>query len=131
MLGFFIFIVACGAALFITTVITMLVVMFIVGSCIEYVDKHKKTKGDKLLITKIPSKEIQWTAYAKPIDESGAYETTHIVTSNPERTLYYLYEVVKGGFEKISKSKNPNDFDEIVFPKRGETKSKKKKQTKS
>lgn len=67
------------------------------------------------MVNKIPGKEIQWTEYRKFKDEQSY--PTHIVTSNPERTLYYLYQIMEGGYEKIAKSKNPNDFDNIVFPK--------------
>lgn len=76
------------------------------------------------MITKIPAKEIPWTLYCKT--EGDEYRESHVVTSNQERTWYYLYEIVKGGYEKVTKSKNPNDFDAIVFPKEVKKKSKKK-----
>ena len=57
----------------------------------------------------IPSKEIEWTIIHTLSDE------TFIITSNKDRTFYYLYERCGENHRKIARSKNPNDFDKLIF----------------
>lgn len=58
----------------------------------------------------IKSGEIRWESY---VGKNG--EITHTVTSNKERTLYYLYEVKNGVATKTAhKSRNPNDLEKFV-----------------
>lgn len=57
----------------------------------------------------IKSGEIRWVSYLK----DG--KITHTVTSNKERTLFYLYEVKNGVATKTAhKSRNPNDLEKFV-----------------
>ena len=53
---------------------------------------------------KIPSNEIKWETIK---NETG---DMFIVTSNKERTMYYIYSVVDDKLEKLGKAKN------TVFP---------------
>lgn len=59
-------------------------------------------------IQKIPSKEIVWMTY---VTESKA---KYKISSNAERTLYYLYKEVDNGVIKIAKGKAPPDLYEII-----------------
>jgi hypothetical protein len=57
---------------------------------------------------KIPSSETKWV---NCIGQGFRY----VVTSNKERTLYYLYKEVDGILSKIAKNKNPTEFDKIIW----------------
>ena len=60
------------------------------------------------VIQKIPSKEIVWMTY---VTESKA---KYRISSNAERTLYYLYKEVDNGVIKIAKGKAPPDLYEVI-----------------
>lgn len=59
----------------------------------------------------IPTKEIRWVSGV----EDGVVK--YVITSNPDRTKYNLWEAVNGGYIKISSSNTPVDFDKIMFRK--------------
>lgn len=59
----------------------------------------------------IPSKEIRWVSGIK----DGVVR--YVITSNPERTKYNLWELVDGGYIKVASSKTPSEFDKIMFGK--------------
>ena len=55
---------------------------------------------------KIPSGEILWVQYLN----NGL--VTHILTSKPDRSLYYLYQVSKDKLTKLGKAKEPTELEE-------------------
>lgn len=57
----------------------------------------------------LPAKEIRWVSGV--VDGVERY----VITSNPERTKYYLWEKVDDGFIKIATSKTPIEFEKIMF----------------
>ena len=73
--------------------------------------KRLKTvsSADKIL-AKLPAKEISWVRSISPDGE------TFLITSNQERTQYYLYKMIDSGFQKMAKTQNPNEFDQIIYP---------------
>lgn len=77
------------------------------------------------VIKKIPSKERCWTTYVE--DGRPVYK----VTSTQDRSMYYLYKITPCGYEKVSKSERPNEFDAVVYPQLREVKSKSKAKKKT
>lgn len=70
---------------------------------------------------KIPKAEIQWTQYQK----EGSV-ATHIMTSNEQRTLYYLYEIKGNDYIKLGKAKTPLELEEkFLYPKKSKKGGKK------
>lgn len=63
-----------------------------------------------ILAIKIPSNEIKWETIK---NETG---DMFIVTSNKERTLYYIYSVVDDKLEKLGKAKSPPDLMQYTKP---------------
>lgn len=55
---------------------------------------------------KIPSGEILWVQYMN----NGL--VTHIITSKPDRSLYYLYQVSNDKLTKLGKAKEPTELEE-------------------
>jgi hypothetical protein len=64
--------------------------------------------------TSAPKGEMVWVSYWDSNNELKYITTSKI----GDRTWYYLYEIKDGKQTKISKSKNPNDFNEITLIKK-------------
>lgn len=64
-------------------------------------------------MSKLPSYEILWETI---IRENG---DQYVVTSNKERTLYYIYFFNGAEYKKIDKAKTPPELMKHVSKKRG------------
>ena len=64
-------------------------------------------------MSKLPSTEIKWETIA---NENG---DVFIVTSNKERSIYYIYSFDGTEYKKIDKAKTPPELMKHVYKKRG------------
>lgn len=69
-----------------------------------------KESGSEKTLAKLPAKETSW------VRMTNSNGDVFIVTATPERTIYFLYQVVEDGFKRIAKSTNPRELDTIVYP---------------
>lgn len=58
---------------------------------------------------KIPKDQKVWERY---FDERG--RVTWLITSDPARTVYYLYRANKGEFDQVKKAPSPAVFEKII-----------------
>ena len=58
------------------------------------------------IISKIPKSEKSWTLIRAKTKE-------YLITSNLDRTIYYLYEIIDKKYLKIGKGKTPYDLDKF------------------
>lgn len=58
---------------------------------------------------KLPKDQKVWTRY---FDKRG--RVTWLITSDPARTVYYLYQVRKGELEQVKKASSPASFEKII-----------------
>jgi hypothetical protein len=56
------------------------------------------------LVTKIPKSEKSWTLIRYKSNE-------YVITSNLDRTTYFIYKIIDGKFLKLGKGKTPYDLD--------------------
>lgn len=68
---------------------------------------NKTTK----ILKSIPPQEIEMTSCFTKQNASG---DEYLITKNPLKQQFTLWKCVQEGFEKISASSNPLDFDEII-----------------
>lgn len=54
----------------------------------------------------IPKTQIMWTEYHNSKGEIIGY-----LTSNKDRTTYFIYSYKKGSYELLGKGKSPNDLE--------------------
>ena len=57
---------------------------------------------------KIPKGEEDWTYY------NGYPNGAFVLTSNKDRSLYYLYKNEDGILTKVGKNKNPNSLESLM-----------------
>lgn len=70
-----------------------------------------RTPSKSKTIKNIPNSEIEMVAcYTKPNELGNKY----IITKNQVKGQFTLWKCIEDGVEKISTSKNPIDFDEII-----------------
>lgn len=69
-----------------------------------------KKAEPKKVIAKLPAKDISW------VHCTDREDCEWVITSNPDRSLYYLYRFVPGGYELMTKGKSPMDFYDLVYP---------------
>lgn len=58
----------------------------------------------------VPAKDIRWVSYI----DNGRCEW--LVTSKPDRSVYFLYRCTPEGYELMKKAPTPADFDSVVYP---------------
>lgn len=80
----------------------------------------RKSEPNKV-IAKLPAKDIAWVHCT---NEEGC---EWVITSNPDRSLYYLYRFVPGGYALEFKGKSPMDFYDFVYPPEPEPKRTRKR----
>lgn len=68
-------------------------------------------------MNKLPSSEILWETIT---NENG---DRFVVTSNKERSLYYIYSVDDKEYTKIDKAKTPPELMKHIVPKKKRSKS--------
>lgn len=56
----------------------------------------------------IGKNERIWMTYS----ENGM--PLYLISSRPDRTLYYLYKMTNGQWEKIQRAKSPSDLEESI-----------------
>lgn len=61
------------------------------------------------IIKEIPAKETVWVRCRSPNGEE------YLITSNQERSTYFLYKTTKDGVERIAKDRTPSSFDTIIY----------------
>lgn len=76
------------------------------------------------IVPKLPAKDISWVHCT---DNNGC---EWVITSRPDRSLYFLYKFVPGGYELTMKGQSPMDFYDVVYPPEPEPTPKKKRATK-
>lgn len=68
----------------------------------------------------VPAKDIRWVSY---IDNDHC---EWLVTSKPDRSVYFLYRRTSDGYELMKKAATPADFDSVVYPPEKPTKKQKR-----
>ena len=72
---------------------------------------NKPTNKTTKIIKSIPSSEDKkMFCFTRPSSSGDKY----IITQNPLKQQFTLWKCVEEGFEKISASNNPSDFDDII-----------------
>lgn len=61
-------------------------------------------------VKQIPAKEICW------VHCTDNNDCEWLITSKPDRSLYYLYRQTADGYDLVAKNTTPVSFDEIVYP---------------
>lgn len=73
---------------------------------------------ERRVLKNIPRKEERWTSGVVNGVERFVITSNRKLLEYPnDSTVYYLYEIVDGGYIKIMSSKNPQKFDSIMFGK--------------
>ena len=72
---------------------------------------NKQANKTTKILKSIPSSENEMTScFTKPNSSGDEY----LITQNPLKQQFTLWKCVEEGFEKISTSNNPLDFDDII-----------------
>lgn len=78
-------------------------------------------KTESKLIAKLPAKDIPW------VHCTDRNNCEWLISSKPDRSCYFLYRFVPGGYELVDKGQSPMDFYDIVYPPEPEPKRTRKR----